>query len=112
MEVTLRLEDSLAEELRRQASDEQTSVEELAQRLMRDALQERSAAKRWQVLNRRRLELIAKKLRGPLAAAEEEEFQQLQSLACEQAAPLDRALLQTAADLRRELEQLPEETAP
>jgi hypothetical protein len=112
MEFTLQLEDTLLAELRQQASDEHTSVEELAQRLMRDALQERSAAKHRRSQNRRRLELIARQLNGPLAPEEKEEFDQLQSLACERAAPLDKILLQTAADLRRELERLPEETVP
>src|SRR5437588_505037 len=86
MGFTLQLEDVLAEELRQQASDEQTSVEELAHRLMRDALQERSAEKRWRSQNRRRLELIAKKLKGPLPAEEVEELNQLQSLVYERAA--------------------------
>ncbi len=40
MGITLQIEVVLAEELRQQASDEQTSVEELAHRLMRDALQD------------------------------------------------------------------------
>jgi hypothetical protein len=106
MEFTLQLEAALAEELRRQASDEHTSVEELAQRLMRDAIQERSAAKRWRAQNRRRLELIAKKLNGPLAPEEAEEFDRLQALAGERATPVDKILLQTTADLRHELEQL------
>ena len=47
-----------------------------------------------------------------LGAAEAEEFNRLQSLAYERAAPFDRALLPTAADLRGELERLPEEPAP
>jgi hypothetical protein len=46
MEVTVQLEDTLAQELRQQASDEHTSVEELAQRLIRNALQEHVAARR------------------------------------------------------------------
>lgn len=112
MEVTLQLEDTLAAELRQQAADEHTSVEELAQRLMHDALQERTAARRWSTQNRRRLELIAKRLTAPLGADEEEEFRQLQSLACERAAPFDKALLQTVATLRQELEQLPEDSVP
>ena len=58
------------------------------------------------------MELIAKKLTGPLAAEEAEEFRQLQSLAYERAAPFDKALLQTAADLRQQLERLPEEPVP
>jgi hypothetical protein len=109
MEFMLQLEDTLAEELRQQASDEHTSAEEFAQRLVREALQERSAAKRWRAQNRRRLELIAKKLHGPLTVEEEEELRQLQSVAYERAVPFDQALLQTAADLREQLERLPEE---
>jgi hypothetical protein len=112
MAFTLQLEDNLAVELCRQASDEHTSVEEFAHRLMRDALQERIAAKCWRSQNRRRLELIAKKLNGPLIPEEEKEFHQLQSLACERAAPFDKILLQTAADLRDEMARLPEEPIP
>jgi hypothetical protein len=112
MGLTLHLEDALAEELRQEAADEQISVEQLAHRLMRDALQERVAAKRWRSQNRRRLELIARKMNGPLSPKEQEEFRQLQSLACQMASPFDKALLQTATDLRRELAQLPEESEP
>jgi hypothetical protein len=112
MGYTLQLEDTLAEDLRQEASNEQVSMEELAHRLMRDALRERIAAKHWRCQNRRRLELIAKKLNAPLDAEEVEELRQLQSLVCEKAAPFDRLLLQTVADLRREIEQLPEEAAP
>ena len=56
--------------------------------------------------------MIAAKLKRALSAEEEAEFEQLQSLASERAAPFDRILLQTAAELRREVEQLPEESAP
>ena|ERR1700729_4264144 len=96
MGIMLQLEEALAEELRREASDENTSVEELAHRLVQDALNERLAARRWQSLNRRRLELIAQKLQGTLATPEIEELDQLQSLAYERAAPFDKALLSTA----------------
>jgi hypothetical protein len=112
MGFTLHLEGPLAEALRQQALDEHTSVEEYALRLMADAVQERIAAKQWDSSNRRRLELIARKLQGPLTNEEEEEFQQLQALTAERAAPFDRVLLQAAADLRRAVEQLPEESAP
>jgi len=112
MGLTLHLEDTLAEDLRQEASDEQVSVEELAHRLMRDALQQRLAEKRWRTQNRRRLELIAKKMNAPLTAEEQEEFRQLQALAYQVAAPFDTALLQTVEGLRREVEQLPEEPSP
>jgi hypothetical protein len=112
MGFTLHLEDRLAEELRQEASAEHVSVEELAHRLMRDALQQRVAAKRWRSENRRRLELIARKMQAALSAEEQEEFHQLQSRASEMAAPLDKTLLQTVESLRREVESLPEEPAP
>jgi hypothetical protein len=87
MGFTLHLEDKLAEELRQEASAEHVSVEELAHRLVRDGLQQRVAAKRWRSQNRRRLELIAKRLQAALSAEEQEEFRRLQSLADEMAAP-------------------------
>jgi hypothetical protein len=112
MAFTLQLEERLAEELRQEASAEHVSVEELAHRLMRDALQQRVAAKRWRSQNRRRLELIAKKMQTALSAEEQEEFGQLQSLAYEMATPLDKVLLQTVESLRRAVQGLPEEPAP
>jgi hypothetical protein len=109
MGLTLHLEDTLAEELRQEASQEHVSVEELARRLLRDALRQRLAEKRWRSQNRRRLELAAKKMKGPLPAEEQEEFRQLQDLAYQAATPFDTALLQTVEGLRHEVEQLPEE---
>jgi Lon protease-like protein len=112
MGLTLHLEDTLAEELRQEASQEHVSVEELAHRLMRDALHQRLAEKRWRSQNRRRLELVAKKMNGALPAEEQEELRQLQTLACQMVAPFDTALLQTVECLQREVEQLPMEPAP
>lgn len=99
MGFMLQLPDALAEGLRQQVADEQTSVEELALRLMRDARREHIAEMRWRSQNRRRLELITGQLQAPLTAEEEEEFQQLQSLAHERAAPFDRIRHQTAAEI-------------
>lgn len=104
MDLTLQLEDRLAEELRQEASAEQVSVEALAQRLVSDGLQLRIAQKRWAAQNRRRLELIARKMQAPLTDEELEELRQLQSRAYEMAAPFDRALLQAVANSRREAE--------
>jgi hypothetical protein len=73
---------------------------------MRDALRQRLAEKRWRTQNRRRLELIAKKMQGPLPAEEQEEFLQLQEMAYQLAAPFDAALLQTVDGLRREVDEL------
>jgi hypothetical protein len=112
MAFTLKLGDTLAEELQRQASEEHMSVEKFAYRLMRDALKERIAAESWRSQNRRRLELIAKKLNGPLTAEDEQEFHQLQSLANERAAPFVKIHLQTATDLQDELERRPKEPIP
>jgi hypothetical protein len=112
MSITLHLDDMLAEELRREASVESIPPEELARRLVQDGLEERSAQRRWQEQNRRRLELIAKKRHAPLAAEEHEEFVQLQELASERAAPFDRELRRTVEELQREVERLPAESMP
>src|SRR5262249_44427690 len=83
MGFILQLPEALGDELRQQAADEQISVEELAQRLMRNALREHIDSRRWHSQNRRRLELIANKMKRSLSTEEEEEFQQLRALACE-----------------------------
>ena len=112
MSITLNLEDPLAAELRQEASAEHVSPEELAHRLVREALDQRIAARHWQAHNRRRLELIAKKLQSPLTADEMAELGQLQSLAERTAAPFDRALLNTATELRHAIDALPQEQLP
>jgi hypothetical protein len=80
--------------------------------MVQGALEERSALRRWQEQNRRRLELIAKKRDTPLTAEEYEEFVRFQELACERAAPFDRALRRTVEELQREVERLPAESMP
>lgn len=112
MEFTVQLEDVLAEELRRQASDEHTSVEELAQRLMRDALQERVAARRWCSQNRRRLDLIGKSRSASLSAEEARELEDLQAAVDQRLEPMDRQLLATAEQFRRLAEGLADEPTP
>jgi len=112
MSITLHLDDVLAEELRREASIEHIPPEELARRLVQDALEQRSAQRRWQEQNRRRLQLIAKRRQTPLTAEEHEEISRLQELACEQAAPFDRELRRTVEELQREVDQLPAELLP
>src|SRR5438067_1515465 len=109
MSITLHLHDVLADELRREASAECIPPEEMARRLVQDALEERSAQRVWQEKNRRRLELIGKKRHALLTTEEHEEFVRLQELACERAAPFDRELRRTVAELQREMERLPAE---
>jgi hypothetical protein len=112
MSMTLHLDDVLAEELRREASVECIPPEELARRLVQDALEQRSAQRRWQEQNRRRLELIAKKKQSPLTAEEHTELARLQEIAYEQAVPFDRQLRHTVEELTRELQSLPAESMP
>src|SRR5260370_36288224 len=112
MSITLHLDDVLAEELRREASVECIAPEELARRLVQDALEQRSGQRRWREQNRRRLELIAKKRLTPLTAEEHEEFARLQELACERAAPFDRELRRIVEELQRALDSLPAESMP
>jgi len=110
--LTLHLEDSVAETLRQEASAERVPPEELANRLVREALEHRIAERQWESRNRRRLELIAKKSRGPLSAAELEEFTRLQELAGARAAPFDRELRRSLADLQQAVASLPAGSDP
>jgi hypothetical protein len=103
MTITIHLEDGLAEALRREASAERVPPEELGRRLIQDALEQRSAHRRWQDQNRRRLELIAKKQQTPLTPDEQEEFSRLQELVSEYADPLDRELRRMVIELQHEL---------
>ncbi len=112
MSITLHLDDVLAEELRREASAESIPPEELARRLVGEGIEQRLAERQWQVRNRRRLELIAKKKQAPLTAEEQKEFSRLQELVCERAAPFDRELRQTVERLRHEVDSLPTESMP
>ncbi len=112
MSITLHLNDVLAEQLRREASVESIAPEELACRLVQDALEQRAAQRHWQEQNRRRLELIAKKRQTPLTAEEKQEFGRLQELANERAAPFDRELRRAVEELQREVQRLPAESMP
>jgi hypothetical protein len=112
MDLTVQIEDTLAEELRQEAAAERVSPEELAHRLVRDAFQQRVARRRWPAQNRRRVELIAQKMHGPLPASEQEELDRLQLLAHQRAASFDEELRQGLEAFRLAVEQLPEESTP
>ncbi len=105
MKLTLQLEDGMAELLRAEASEEQVSVEDLAQRMVRQALQERIATNTWRTQNRRRLELIATKSTSPLTVEEQQELGRLQTLAERAAVPFDKVLLQTVAEMRGRMDE-------
>ncbi len=112
MSFTLHLDDVVAETLRQEASALQVPPEELANRLVREALELRVAERQWESQNRRRLELIAKKGQGGLSPPEVEEFNRLQELAGARAAPFDRELRRSLADLQRAVESLPSGSTP
>jgi hypothetical protein len=105
--LTLHLDDVVSETLRQEASALQVPPEELANRLVREALELPVAERQWGSQNRRRLELIAKKGQEGLSAVELEEFTRLQELASARAAPFDRELRRSLADLQRAVERLP-----
>ncbi len=112
MSFTLHLDDAVAETLRQEASALRVPPEELANRLVREALELRIAERQWESQNRRRLDLIAKKGEGGLSSAEVEEFTRLQELASARAAPFDRELRRSLADLQGAVESLPSGSTP
>jgi hypothetical protein len=109
---TLHLDDVVAETLRQEASALRVPPEELANRLVREALRLRIAERQWESQNRRRPELIANKGQAGLSPAELEEFTQLQELAGARAAPSDHELRRSLADLQRADERLPSGSTP
>ena len=81
MVVTIQLEGPLAAELQATASARQLSPEELARRLLDDALAQLRETEQRKVLNRRRLALLEKRVSTSLSHSEEEELRRLQEAA-------------------------------
>jgi hypothetical protein len=93
MSVTITLTNPLAEELQAQAAARQLTVEELAVRLLGEAVQQLDNAGRWQAQNARRLALLRKSKMAPLGAEEQAKLQQLQAVADQQLEQVDQRLL-------------------
>lgn len=93
MSVTITLRDELADDLARQAEARQVSLEELATRILEEAVGDNGGETAWFKLNSRRLALISKEYASGLTDAETAELAVLQDAAAKACEPQDKRLL-------------------
>src|SRR5690242_14346485 len=98
MNLTLSLEEPLADELRREAAARCVSVEQVAHDLLGSALRKRREEEAWRQVNQRRGELIRKSRNSGLSTEESKELDQLQAAIDQRLEPMDRHLLADAEE--------------
>lgn len=112
MNLSISLEEPLAEQLRRQASARDLSPEQAAREILGGALNRIADEEAWQAANRRRAELIGKSRDLGLTTVESNELDRLQAAVDQRLAPMDRRLLAVAEEFRQLAGRLPDATAP
>src|SRR5271157_17416 len=93
MPVTITLDTVVASQLQAQASLERLSAEDLAQKLLAEAVQQRARSAITEAANRRRVELVRKSNRGTLSGDETTELDRLQAQLDERLERWDQELL-------------------
>jgi len=101
MNLTIALEEPVAEQLRRQASARDLSPEQAAREILGGALNRMADEEAWQSSNRRRAELIGKCLDLGRTTEESHELDRLQAAVDQRLAPMDGRLLAVAEEFRR-----------
>jgi hypothetical protein len=112
MNLTISLDEAQAGQLQRQAATRQMAPEELAQSILHEALGKLAEEEQWNVLNRRRVELIRKSRTSGLTASEEEDLRRLQDAVDRKLEPIDQQLLAQARQFQHLAEQLTDEPRP
>ena len=107
MSVTITLDTMVASQLQAQASLERLSTEELAQKLLAEAVQQRARSAITDAANRRRVELVRKSNRGTLSGAEAVEMERLQAQLDERLERWDQELLAELGRMEKAVEDLP-----
>lgn len=110
MDLTITLEESLAGQLREDASARHLSPEQAAHDLLSRELRRLAEAAAWDGLNARRVELLRKSRAAGLDPAEAKELADLQAAVDRHLAPVDKQLLAEAERFRQLAEQLPDAT--
>ena len=112
MHLTISLDESLAEQLRRRAAAKDLSPEQAARELLGHALQRIAEEETWRESGQRRAELIQKSRRLGLTAEERRELDHRQAAADQRLEATDRHLLGVAEEFRQLAERLPDATEP
>jgi hypothetical protein len=100
MQLTISLDEPLAEQLRRLASAKALSPEQAARELLDHALRRIAEEEAWGQANQRRAELIQKSRRLGLTAEESRELDRLQAATNQRLEATDRQLLGMAKEFR------------
>jgi hypothetical protein len=112
MNVTISLDEPLAEQLRRQASARALSPEQFAGGLIGRAVARIAEEEAWHESNRRRVELINQSRQRGLTTEESAELDHLQAAVDQRLAPVDQQMLAVAEEFRQLAEKLPDATDP
>ena len=112
MHLTISLDESHAEKLRRRASAEDLTPEEAARKLLGDALHRIAEEEAWRASSQRRAQLLQKSRSLGLTAKEGGELDRLQAAIDQRLEPTDRQLLGVAEEFRQFAERLPDATEP
>ena len=112
MNLTISLDEALAEQLRRRASAKDLSPEQAARELLGHALRGIAEEEAWSLSNQRRAELLQKARSLGLTAEEARELDRLQAATDQRLEATDRQLLAVAEEFRQRVERLPDATEP
>ena len=112
MHLTISLDESLAEQLRRRATAKALSPEQAARDLLGHALHRIAEEEVWRESSQRRAELIQKSRSLGLTADEGRELDRLQAATDQRLETVDRQLLGVAEEFRQLAERLPDATEP
>jgi hypothetical protein len=112
MNLTISLDEALAEQLRRRASAQDLSPEQAARELLGHALHRIAEEEAWGLSNQRRAALLQKARSLGLTAEEARELDRLQAAIDQRLEATDRQLLAVAEEFRQRAERLPDATEP
>ena len=101
MTLTIHLNDDLIAQLRKKALSKQLPAEELAAKLLGNAIAQLDQTERKSTQNQRRLALIRKSTSATLSRAEQAELDSLQSALDRQLDAVDEQLLGTLHDMQQ-----------
>jgi plasmid stability protein len=112
MDLTISLDEPLAEQLRRRACARELSPEQAAREILGHALHRIAEEERRRESSQRRAELIQKSRSLGLTPEESGELDRLQAAIDQRLEAMDRQLLGVAEEFRQLAERLPDATEP
>jgi len=108
MPLTITVSDPLAIKLQSEADARKISVEQLALKVLGQAVQ----SEEWAIANRRRLALIRQQFAGGLTAAEAAELQEAQHRADQHLESLDSQMLNDVTEMEKAVAEALDASAP